>query len=592
MNRSKQKRKTTKDNESKRRKTSRGPAPPPTIDLNITHRELMNYDATNVSKILSHTNPDQVALALNALMRATSDVDANYCLGYGGEKVIAMLVQLFDDAIEFDANEEEDDNDGEVLNTNFEPTVATWDGSSLNGKHKRWRKLCREKLASPLVSSSDPNLLLSESNVKMLDIIVSIFRNLSYVGQNLRFLYHSDGALRILTGALYYRGYSSGGGGNEERSGDETYSSLNASSPHNSNMCVHALQTLINIAPLIDITGKQLFIDRVFLESDAKEVIHSVPEQQLPPADESGEDVTDSNVNTSEKNGEQRAKYGASTYLGFGGMYLSKQYDSKAETLNNIPNSVVWDSVGYQVRALLAIFPALSAILDPDDVTTMNTSSSGWHRPSVQAVLELLTVLVENPDNKGVFLCTPDVMLHRLTDMLFMPRLGPESMEYVEPESNTVTRVVALKLQMGYDATIDSDMRDRSCDLLIRITDLDTGLKRRLGMASSMSGMARRKNDESTTPTSSSLLSKSILSDESVSSRRMNVRLYDSLLPMISSVSLKGDAGVAAVRLLSNLAQVPENKAGILYVERKLIRKSGSDPHIAKLACNGIFNKL
>jgi hypothetical protein len=585
MNRTKQKRKTTKDNESKRRKT-RGPAPPPTIDLNITHRELMNYDATNVSKILSHTNPDQVALALNALMRATSDVDANYCLGYGGEKVIAMLVQIFDDAIEFDANDEEDeDNDGEELNnTNLEPTVATWDGSSLNGKHKRWRKLCREKLASPLVSSSDPNLLLSESSIKTLDIIVFIFRNLSYVGQNLRFLYHSDGALRVLTGALYYRGYSSGGGGNEERSGDETYSSLNASSSHNSNMCIHALQTLINIAPLIDITGKQLFIDRVFLESDAKEVIHSVPEQQLPPADESGEDGTDSNVNTSEKNGEQRAKYGASTYLGFGGMYLSKQYDSKAETLNNIPNSVVWDAVGYQVRALLAIFPALSAILDPEDVTTMNTSSSGWHRPSVQAVLELLTVLVENPDNKGVFLCTPDVMLHRLTDMLFMPRLGPESMEYVEPESNTVTRVVALKLQMTYDATIDCDMRDRSCDLLIRLTDLSTGLKRKLGMASSMSGMARRKND--------ALLSESILSDESSSSRRMNVRLYDSLLPMISSVSLKGDAGAAAVRLLSNLAQVPENKAGILYVERKLIRKAGSDPHIAKLACNGVFDRL
>ena len=214
----------------------------------------------------------------------------------------------------------------------------------------------------------------------------------------------------------------------------------------------------------------------------------------------------------------------------------------------------------------------------------MNTSSSGWHRPSVQAVLELLTVLVENPDNKGVFLCTPDVMLHRLTDMLFMPRLGPESMEYVEPESNTVTRVVALKLQMTYDATIDCDMRDRSCDLLIRLTDLSTGLKRQLGMASSMSGMARRKND--------ALLSESILSDESSSSRRMNVRLYDSLLPMISSVSLKGDAGAAAVRLLSNLAQVPENKAGILYVERKLIRKAGSDPHIAKLACNGLFDKL
>ena len=72
----------------------------------------------------------------------------------------------------------------------------------------------------------------------------------------------------------------------------------------------------------------------------------------------------------------------------------------------------------------------------------------------------------------------------------------------------------------------------------------------------------------------------------------MNVRLYDSLLSMVSSASGRGDAGQLAVRLLSNLALIPENKSGIRYVERKLISMSGKDPHIAKIACNGIFNRI
>ena len=563
-----------------------------TVDLNTNHAKLNNYDAPTISRILLSDNTDQVAAALNALLGASADDSANYCLGMGGEKAINALVKLFDEAIGWDEGEDDGDEDGrnygdEQQNGNLEPTGGTWDGSSLSGKHDRWRNFCRAKLASPLRSSSDPNLLISETDTKILDIIIAIFRNLSYVAQNLRFLYHNEKVLRVLTGAMYYRGYASGGGSGgtgDDKSGEEVSSSLT----HNSNMCIHAIQTLVNIAPLIDITGRQLFIDRVFLESDAKEVLLTVPDQQPPSNDDSGEGTIDTPAGLSnEKKG--HPKYGISSYSGFGGMYLSKQYDTKAEALDNIPNSVVWGLVGSHVQAVLAIFPALSAILDPNDITTRSTSMSGWHRPSAQATLELLTALVDNPYNKGVFLCISDAILHRLTDMLFMPRLGPESMDYIDPVSNTVTRVLGLKLTMGYDATVDSDMRDRACDLLVKLTDLSTGIKRRLGMASSISGMARRQY-ESTPTTSSSELAPSILrSDETSSPRRMNVRLYDSLLSMVGSVSGKGDAGSLAVRLLSNLALVPENKAGILYVERKLIAKSATDPGIAQLACNGIL---
>ncbi len=594
------KRKATKDaaaaaaaSDKKRRTTraSRQPVLPPSIELNTTHAALNNFDAPTVGKILLSDNPDQVASALNALLRASSDVDVNYCLGPGGETILLALVKLFDEAIGWDVVCNIHDNgDDSNCNDNLEPTVASWDSISLSGMHQRWRTFCRNKLASPLASSSDTRLLIEpETDTRVLDVIIAIFRNLSFVAQNLRFLYHTEGVLRVLTGAMYYRGFSAGGGGGggagDERSNDDA-----PSSPHNSNMCVHSIQTLINMAPIIDVTGRQLFIDRIFLESDAKEVLCTVPGQQIAPTDATGDASTGTdNVANSE---ERTAQYGMSSHLGFGGMYLAKQYDTKAESLDNIPNSVIRDLVGPHVRTTLAIFPALSAILDPNDTTSM----TGWHRPSVQAVLEFLTALAEFPDNKGIFLCAPDAVLHRLTEMLFMPRLGPDSMDYVDPVSNTVSRIVALKLMGGYDATIDSDMRDRACELLIKLTDFSSGIKRRLGMARSISGMARRTY---TDPSPTSLLetpmewTHSILrSDEISSSRRMNVRLYDCLLSMVSSSSGKGDAGSLAIRLLANLALIPDNKIGLRYVERKLIYMAAKDPNMAKIACNGIFNRV
>jgi hypothetical protein len=597
------KRKATKDaaaaaaataaSDKKRRTTraSRQPVAPPSIELNTTHAALNNFDAPTVAKILLSDNPDQVASALNALLRASSDVDVNYCLGPGGEKILLALVKLFDEAIGWDEIigniQNDDDDDDDNCNENLEPTVASWDSISLSGMHQRWRTFCRNKLASPLASSSDTRLLIEpETDARVLDVIIAILRNLSFVAQNLRFLYHTEGVLRVLTGAMYYRGFSTGG---EERSNDDA-----PSSPHNSNMCVHAIQTLINMAPIIDVTGRQLFIDRIFLESDAKEVLCTVPGHETPQNDATGGASTGTSnaINSEQRN----SQYGMSSYLGFGGMYLAKQYDTKAESLDNIPNSVVRDLVGTHVRATLAIFPALSAILDPNDTTSMNTSASGWHRPSVQAVLEFLTTLAEFPDNKGIFLCVPDAMLHRLTEMLFMPRLGPDSMDYVDPVSNTVSRIVALKLMGGYDATIDSDMRDRACELLIKLTDFSSGIKRRLGMACSMSGMARRTYEHhapTSLPETPMELTPSILrSDEISSSRRMNVRLYDSLLSMVSSSSGKGDPGSLALRLLSNLALIPDNKTGLRYVERKLISMTARDPNMAKIACNGIFNRV
>ncbi len=99
-------------------------------------------------------------------------------------------------------------------------------------------------------------------------------------------------------------------------------------------------------------------------------------------------------------------------------------------------NSVVRGFVGSHVWSTLAIFSALSTILDPNDITTMSTTASGWHWPSVQVVLEFFIILMGHLDNKGLLLCVPDALLCQLRDLLFMPHLGPDLMDYIVPISN------------------------------------------------------------------------------------------------------------------------------------------------------------
>ena len=554
--------KDTTTPDKKRRGVSRGvpkaPAAPPSIDLNTTHPSLNNFTANNIVLYLSTDKPEAVTWALNGLLQATADFSANYCLGSSGEKILLALVKLFDEAIGWDFRDEEIGTTARI--GKFQPNASSWESSSLSGKYQKWEQHCREKLASPLASSADPNHLIDpDTDGRILDAVVVILRNLSFVAQNLRLMAYTPQVMRILTGALYFK---SGGRSGDDRSGEDGSSSASNST----NMCVNSIHTLINLAPLIDITGRQYFIDRAFLESDAKEITCTIPDQQEEGVDGTNNDVSD-----------RLPSFGMASFLGFGGMALSKQYDSKAETLDaNVSTSVILEVSGTLVRAYLAIFPALAAILNPNGSCSMNTCSSGWHRSSVQATLELLTALMEYPDNNGIFTNVPSSMLHHLTELLFIPRLGPDAMDYIDPISNTVVRVMALKF-MRYDATIDTDVRDRACEVLASLTDLSDHSKIALGMSQYKSEMENEQDGASAA--------------ETIPLRRMNVRLYDSLMSMIGSSSNRGDGSEVAMRLLANLAAVPQNRIGIVYVERKLLSLAGKDANIARIACSGIFNQ-
>jgi len=554
---SKRKAKEATASQSKRRRTAQStykpPAPVPTFDINTKSAHLNSFDAETVSRILLNTNLDQVASALNALTKATNDVESNYCLGMGGENLLGALVKLFDEVIGWDGGDGEEDRsfDG---GRSVEPT---WEIKDLRGKHRRWADHCREKLASPSPSSTDSTKILDpETDVKILEVIVTILRNLSFVAQNLRFLCYSEGVLRVLTGALYYRGYAGGAG--DEKAGDDSNSNMSA---HQSNMCVNSLHALVNLAGTINLTGRQMFIDRVLLESPDNECLLTVPEQQKPAAEN--------------ENGPALAKgypkYGMSTVLGFGGLYLSKQYDFKSDRLDNVPDSVVHSLVGRVIQATYALFPAIATLFDPSDITSSSSMASGYHRPSVVSAIEFLTELISKQDNKEFFLNIPNRVLESLTEFLFIPRLTPESLDYVDPCCNIVTRVSAMKLMVGYDTSVDSDVRDRSCDLLIKLTDGSPEIQRDLGLLPLMD--AEQSEDRR---------------DDDYAPRRTNIRLYDSLLSMAESTS--GSGALLAIRLLNNLALAPENKMGKRYVERRLLSVASRNSQISNLAFNGILS--
>ena len=538
----------------------KAPAAPPSIDINATHPSLSNFSANKLLLYLTTDKPEAVAWALNGLLQATADFSANYCLGASGEKILLALTKLFDEAIGWNGGDEA--NDQADCTGKFKPSPSTcWNSSALSGLQQKWEKLCLDKLASPLASSSDPNHLIDlDTDGRILEVIVAIMRNLSFVAQNLRLMAYTPQVMRILTGALYYK---SGGRSGDDRSGEDGSSS----SSNSNNICVNAIQTIINLAPLIDITGRQYFIDRAFLESTAKEITCTIPDQQLV-----GDGVT--NTNGSDKS----PSFGMASFLGFGGMALAKQYDSKAETLDaNVSPSMVMEISGSLVQSYLAIFPALASILNPNGSRSMSTSSSsGWHRSSVQAVLELFMALMEYPDNNEIFSNIPVELLHSLTELLFIPRLGPDAMDYTDPISNTVVRVMALKF-MRYDATIDTDVRDKACEVLVSLTDLSDHSKVVLGLS-------RYKPETENGQEGTSVAN-------TRSSRRINVRLYDSLMSMIASSSNRGDGSGAAMRLLSNLASVPQNRGAIIYVERKLLTLAAKDANISRIACSQIFNQ-
>lgn len=237
--------------------------------------------------------------------------------------------------------------------------------------------------------------------VKTCEAVAVILRNFSYTGANLRLLAYSPDILHVLAAFLYIGAK------------DESYRSISAEAT----LPLTALQALLHLVRYLDVTGQQLLTDKLFYESGSGGPV-------VPNATDFGKCVT--------------GEWG-----GFGACWLAKRLDTREDTIENVPTEFLLSLTAEYLVAVWSIFPALKEVV-------VDARSP---RPVVLMALDLLqelsnvarvglvgAVQEEDPNIKpgqdykmptirAVLVNLPDSMLERLTDLLYVPRLGPDSLE-------------------------------------------------------------------------------------------------------------------------------------------------------------------
>lgn len=541
------------------RKRAREPSPDPQPQAPAED------NATEIAIKLRSNNPDDIVMTLNFLLKASSDTEMNYQLGRGGEEVIEALVELFDDTIGWSKGNSTWNKDDDKENDSMKPSNQTWEsnvspssiGAKSLGSLDCWETFCAVRFAPSTVNTVmnpshiyPPHLLNEESDhdsLKVLEMIIMIVRNLSYVQGNVRFIIYSIGMIRILVGALYFRNFSTSKTERALKENEiETGNSTN-------NMCLHAIHTFNNLAPNLDISGRKLFLDLHFLDADI-----DVTESKTKAARYADYVDVKSYVNGD--------KCGLIQKMGVSGLKIARNYNTKDETLENMDDNILRPFVKDNVRATLRIFAPIFSLL--------RVRSS---RAVVVSTLELLMVFLDNPDLNDVFLHISDQMLFQLIHLLWIPRLGRDALEYVDPVYNSVPRVSTMKLLGGYDVSVDYEIRDRSIEILQKVTGLSDDLKRRFGRR-----MIVTQSDKF------ELCSVKITD-------QLNTRLYDALIPALTSKVGREHTPNFAASLLANLASIDDNLPGLLYAERRILRAASSlssESAVSKILFNDVLGRL
>jgi hypothetical protein len=162
----------------------------------------------------------------------------------------------------------------------------------------------------------------------------------------------------------------------------------------------------------------------------------------------------------------------------------------------------------------------------------------------------------EIPTLRAILVHMPDNLLSRLVDCLYIPRLGPDAIDYVDPVHNVVTRVNPLKLLMGYEATVDTEVRDRVLDILVPLVELDAPR------------MAIRLGHDT---------------------GAIRVRLFDALVPAVTTTVGRNDASLLATQLLRELSKTDANRVAFQYIQSRLVTLASKDTRVAHLVWNHLY---
>ena len=329
---------------------------------------------------------------------------------------------------------------------------------------------------------------------------------------------------------------------------DESALALGNSS---NNICLHAMNAIFNMASFLDVTGKKMFLDLYFFDGEQD------PVQNQTKGARSNETVdVNEYINTD--------NYGKIKNMAWSALLIAKNFNTKDETLSKLPDGIFRPAVRNYVRTMMTVFPPLFSLL------RVRTS-----RSVVISTLETIILLVDNPDNHEVFVHTPDALLGQLVHLLWIPRLGPDSIEYMDPIINSVSRVSAMKLLGGYDIAVDYEVRDRSVEILYKLTSMNDDLKRRVGRRIVI------------TQTDSYNVNVATVTNQP------NTRLYDAIVPALTTKVGRDLTAQYAAKFLANLADVEENRPGILYIEKKILRATTVvNQEIGSILFNGVLDKV
>jgi hypothetical protein len=513
-------------------KTSRNQVQHPTSGRNVTNsndehwaRRLLCGSATAgtantdaATPIVSDDSAEiqtQRIMALNELLKLSASHDVNFALQ--GDQTLNALVYIamveclgYDDDVAERATRSKRYKSGgnnSHQGVDEEPEIVleshtAW-SMAPTAPTRWWLQHCEQRLGH------ERSLFMTAIQLHTLEVILTILRNLSYTAANLRLLAYTPSLLVLLAGcccertaypkqAYYDRSkhphiptmdyyYSTGFGTLEN--------ALGGFIPHaqlqqrqqeqqqyvtSTSLAVVALQTLMNLLPCIDVTGKRYVTDILFydpsmivnskdgeppllptmtatLESTGKRKFHSgppklpvptIPLRSSPPANTSSVDAGFGRI--------------VQNQWGYGSLWYGKRFDFKDDTLIDIDKEVIAEFAQDYLVAVYTMFPPLARIF-----VDIYRDSVTMTRAAVIAALDVFYELVSHarvgvvgsvedvdgnelryPSLRAIMARIPDEVLHVwTTSMLFLPRLGPDAFDYLDPIHNNVTRVNSYKVR-------------------------------------------------------------------------------------------------------------------------------------------------
>lgn len=432
--------------------------------------------------------------ALKTLLKLSSSADVNYSLAevpHGTVLLQALIDVVHDECLDYKTH---------VDKTKHLVEKPVFDAS------KTWTEPPTQERAA-WIHHVQQHFQQGDYNTKLLQTILIILRNFSYVSSNVRLLRQEDFIWSILIACLY-----------EPHHQHETHDEFSSLANHN--LALHALSTLLNLSqqPQLDVSGQLQVCDALFLQ-----------DSPLP-------------------------------QLGWGGMQLAKRFNTKEDSIDAPPIMVKQIASSHLIQ-IWTLFSAIQHVItNPTTPRSLLMVALDFLKECLDQVGSVVSLDVkeEIPSMGAILKELPFPIMEKCVDCLWIPRLGPDALDYVNPLHTMVARVSALKLKMGYDATVDTDLRDRALDVLVPWLSLDE-----VELGTKLAFQQNRKD--------------------------VQTKLYDALVPILTTRVGRNDAPLLATQVLKYMASSKENEAGLLYIQERILELASRDARVAQLAFTHLY---